>query len=113
MTKSSTRRSHADDDEQVSAEDILEDLRAVVRDAEELLRATGGEMGDRVDEVRERIGEKLESARERLHDIGGDKGEKVRAAARTTENYIKENPWTALLIAVGVGFLLGGAGRRR
>jgi ElaB/YqjD/DUF883 family membrane-anchored ribosome-binding protein len=113
MTKSSVHHSEEFEEERISAGDILEDLRAVVRDAESLLRATEGQVGERVAEVRSRIEEKLEGAREQLHEAGAGKAQHVKTAARSTEKYIRENPWTALLIAAGVGYLIGTAGRRR
>jgi ElaB/YqjD/DUF883 family membrane-anchored ribosome-binding protein len=110
MTRSSI---HPEDADPITAGDILDDLRAVVRDAESLLRATEGQVGERVAEVRSRIEEKLEGAREQLHEAGADKAERVKTAARSTDTYVRENPWTAVAIAAGVGFLIGAIGRRR
>lgn len=110
MTQSA---SHPPNNDSISAEDVLEDLRAVVRDAEALLRATEGDVGDRVSDIRTRVEETLEGARERLHEAASAKGARIRSAAHTTENYVRENPWTAVLIAAGVGFLIGAIGRRR
>jgi len=84
-----------------------------VRDAEALLRATEGDVGEHVSDIRTRVEETLESAREHLHEAGAGKAQHVKDAARSTEKYIRENPWTALLIAAGVGYLIGIAGRRR
>jgi len=110
MTKSA---SHPDDIDPISVEDILDDLRAVVRDAESLLKATEGQVGERVTEVRERIEEKLGDARERLHEAGAGQAARVKSAARSTDTYVRENPWTAVAIAAGVGFLIASLGRRR
>jgi ElaB/YqjD/DUF883 family membrane-anchored ribosome-binding protein len=110
MTKSSI---HPEDADPITAGDILDDLRTVVRDAESLLRATEGQVGERVAEVRSRIEEKLEGAREQLHDAGADKAARVKTAARSADTYVRENPWTAIAIAAGVGFLIGAIGRRR
>jgi ElaB/YqjD/DUF883 family membrane-anchored ribosome-binding protein len=109
MSPSSTRRSA--DDDSISTDDVIEDLRAVVRDAEALLRATEDQVGERVEEVRKHVEETLVGARTRLEDAVGDKGARVREAARSTEAYVKENPWTALIIAAGAGFLIGAIGR--
>ncbi len=98
---------------EATAEDILEDLRAVVRDAEALLRATEGHAGERMEEIRARAEETLGNARERLRNVGEGIEERARTAARSTDTYVRENPWTAVAIAVGVGYLLGLVGRRR
>ena len=113
MTRSSI---HPEDADPITAGDILDDLRAVVRDAEELLRATEGDLGERVSEVKSRIAGKLDDARAKLHEVGDDKAERVKAAARSTDTYVRENPWTAVAIAAGVGILIGAIGtatRRR
>lgn len=96
----------------VTPEDILEDLRAVVRDAEALLRATEGQAGEKISEVRDRVRSTLDDARERLKEAGVDAGERTRAAARTADTYVHENPWLVIGVAAGLGFLIGRAGRR-
>jgi len=98
---------------QVTTEDILEDLRAVVRDADALLRATEGQAGDKIADLRARAEESLGSARQRLSDAGARLEERARSAARSTDTYVHENPWTAVAIAAGIGYVLGNIGRRR
>ena len=107
-----SRSSNGDDAHETTASDIIDDLRAIARDAEALLRATEGEAGERIAEIRARAEESLAGAKERLRDVGAH-AEKVRSAARSTEAYVRENPWTAVAIAVGIGFLIGSVGRRR
>lgn len=111
MTKSSARHPADDEFGPESPEDIMEDLRAVVRDAEELLRSTEGQVGERVEELRARVEDTLAEARGRLEGAAGARGQRIRAAAQSTENYVKENPWTALIIAIGAGYLVGLVGR--
>lgn len=96
----------------VTPEDILEDLRAVVRDAEALLRATEGQAGEKINEVRDRVRSTLDDARERIKVAGVDAGERTRAAARTADNYVHENPWLVIGVAAGLGYLIGRSGRR-
>ena len=110
MTKKSAHTAHPDD---VSSGSLIDDLRAIVRDAEELLHATEGHASERVEEIRARAHDSLEGAKQRLRTIGDDAEEKVRSAANATDTYVRENPWKAVAIAVGVGFLIGSLGRRR
>lgn len=109
MTRSSI---HPEDADPTSAGDILDDLRAVVREAESLLRDADGEVGDRVSEVRNKIEATLEDAKDSLREAG-EKGGRVKAAAHSAEAYVRENPLTALLIAAGLGYVIGNLGRRR
>jgi ElaB/YqjD/DUF883 family membrane-anchored ribosome-binding protein len=98
--------------ERVTAEDVLEDLRTVVRDAEALLRATEGQVGERVEEIRSRVEETLDGARERLQAAAEGKAERVKAVAKSADTYVRENPWVAVAVAVGLGYLIGRASRR-
>ena len=52
----------------VSREKLMQDLRIVVMDAEELLRATASQAGEKASAARERIQEHLKAAKERLQD---------------------------------------------
>jgi ElaB/YqjD/DUF883 family membrane-anchored ribosome-binding protein len=107
------KRKASDAKEQVTTDDLLEDLRAVLRDGEALLRATEGQVGEKVAEARARAEESLGSARERLQEARGDLGASARSAAQSADVYVRENPWTAVAVAVGIGFLLGSLNRRR
>ena len=91
----------------VSKEKLLQDLRSVVMDAEELLRATATQAGEKVSAVRERIQANLVSARARLEDAEALMLEKTKEAARATDEYVHDHPWRAVGIAAGVGLVVG------
>jgi ElaB/YqjD/DUF883 family membrane-anchored ribosome-binding protein len=82
---------------------LVGDLKVVIRDAEELLKATAGEAGEKVKEVRARLATALESAKgtcERFQNFTED-------AARSTDRVIREHPYESLGTAFGVGLLIG------
>jgi ElaB/YqjD/DUF883 family membrane-anchored ribosome-binding protein len=79
-----------------AADNFMKDLRAVIADAEELLRATADQAGPRVDEVRARAEESLRIAREHLKGAGAELDSQVRA-----------NPWAAVGIAAAIGLVAG------
>lgn len=85
----------------------MQDLQLVVSDAEELLRATAGQAGEKVSAARERIQDSLSAAKVRLADAEEAMLEKTRQAARATDEYVHENPWRAVGIAAGVGLVVG------
>ena len=91
----------------VSKEKLLQDLRTVVMDAEELLRATATQAGEKVSAVRERIQANLVAARARLEDAEALMLEKTKEAARATDEYVHDHPWRAVGIAAGVGIVVG------
>ena len=49
---------------------LMDELRSVITDAEELLRVTADQGGAKVQEVRERAEESLRAAREHLQGTG-------------------------------------------
>jgi ElaB/YqjD/DUF883 family membrane-anchored ribosome-binding protein len=81
---------------EAATDKLMDELRDVVAAAEELLRATAGEHGERVEEVRARAEESLRVARERLEGVGDRLNDQVR-----------EHPWTAVGIAAGIGLVVG------
>ncbi len=86
-----------------STEKLLEDLRAVVHDGEELLRAGAQDLSERGMAARERLAAALEVARETRRKLE----ERARAGAQATDRIIREYPYQSLGIAFGVGMLLG------
>ena len=92
---------------QVHKERLVADLKAVVLEAEELLKATAGNAGDGAAEMRSRIRASLERAKSNLLDIEEAAVERARAAGRATDNYVHENPWQSMGAAAAVGLLVG------
>src|SRR5271157_5240304 len=92
---------------EVSKEKLIQDLRVVVSDAEELLRATASQAGEKVSAARERIQENLAVAKEHLAVAQQRVAEKTRQAARVTDEYVHENPWRAVGIGAGAGLIVG------
>ena len=92
--------------EKVTREKLVEDLRAVVADAEELLKATASQTGERIAAARAKTEESLKTAKARLAEQEGAVMAKTRAAAKAAEDYVRANPWKAVGIAVGAGFVL-------
>jgi ElaB/YqjD/DUF883 family membrane-anchored ribosome-binding protein len=90
-----------------SKEKLVSDMKVVVSDAEEILRATTGVAGDKIGELRERIAERLRDAKVRIADAEDMLVDRTKAAARATDDYVNDNPWRAVGIAAGVGLLLG------
>jgi ElaB/YqjD/DUF883 family membrane-anchored ribosome-binding protein len=86
---------------------LMEDLRLVVADAEDLLRATAGEAGDKVAAARARAAESISVAKARIAQAGYAAAAQTRDAARATDDYVRENPWTAIAVAAAAGLVVG------
>ncbi len=91
----------------VSKEKLIQDFRVVLTDTEELLRATAGLAGEKVTAVRGRIQENLEIAKDRLNSAEEAVVAKTKEAAKATDEYVHENPWTSVGIGAAVGVIVG------
>jgi ElaB/YqjD/DUF883 family membrane-anchored ribosome-binding protein len=92
---------------QVTTGKLMEDLRVVVGDADELLKATAGQTGERMQQLRTRTEESLRGARARLDAARQDMDRSAREAAKQLNSQVHEHPWTAVGIAAGFGLLVG------
>ena len=94
-------------DSQVSKEKLVSDLKVLIADTEDLLRATAGQAGEKIAVARERIQSSLAVYKEKLVDAEHALMEKTKEAARAADEYVHEHPWQAVGVAAGIGFLLG------
>ena len=90
-----------------SKEKLISDFKVVIADAEELLRATAGQAGDKVAEVRQRAQVHLATAKAKLADAEEALIVRAKQAGRAADDYVHEHPWSAVGIGAGVGFLIG------
>jgi ElaB/YqjD/DUF883 family membrane-anchored ribosome-binding protein len=83
-----------------TTEKLATDVRVLASDVEELLKATSSQAGEKVAEARARAQAAIANARSTAI-------EQSRQAARATDQYVHQNPWTAIGISAGVGLLIG------
>jgi ElaB/YqjD/DUF883 family membrane-anchored ribosome-binding protein len=93
--------------ERIAVDQLVDDLTAVIRDAENLLRATAAQTGDKVQEIRARAEESVRQAKERLAGIEDEALKHARVLAGEADQYVRGNPWQAVGIAAGIGLVLG------
>ena len=86
---------------------LMADFKVVVEDAEELLKATAGQGGDKLAEVRAKAEESLRRAKVRMAEAQAALLAKTREAAKATDVYVHENPWEAVGVAAAAGFIVG------
>lgn len=97
----------------VTREKLVNDFKVVIADAEELLRLTAGQAGDRLTEVRGRLNDRLAVAKDRVADAESVLREQTRKVAAATDDYVHQKPWQSIGVVAGAAFLLGLlAGRR-
>jgi ElaB/YqjD/DUF883 family membrane-anchored ribosome-binding protein len=91
----------------VTRDKLVEDVKVLAKDVQELLKATASVVGDKAAEARVRVEESLKVAQDKLsvaHENVKAKGQQAFSAA---DGYVRDNPWNAVGIAAGVGFVLG------
>ena len=91
----------------VTKEKLVADFKVVVADAEELLRVTAGQAGEKAAELRAKVQSNLAIAKASLADAQVAVVEEAKAAGRAADDYVHENPWRSVGIAAGVGLIVG------
>jgi ElaB/YqjD/DUF883 family membrane-anchored ribosome-binding protein len=90
-----------------SKEKLVSDLKSLVEDAEELLKATANQAGEKIGVARQKIEQSLIEGKKALADAEKTLLAKSKECAEIADDYVRENPWTAVGIAAGVGLVLG------
>lgn len=88
-------------------EQLIDDFKAVVADAEALLKATAGQGGETVAAARAKAEASLATAKAKMADAQAALLARTRAAARATDEYVHTHPWQSIGAAVGVGLVIG------
>ena len=81
---------------------ISDDMRQLAEDARALLAATADVAGEKVGEARKRLAASLESAKE----IAGRVRDKAVEGVKAADDAVREHPYQAIGIALGVGALI-------
>jgi ElaB/YqjD/DUF883 family membrane-anchored ribosome-binding protein len=90
-----------------SREKLVEDFKVLSKDVQELLKVTASVVGDRAAEARVKVQDSMKVAQEKLAQVSAQAKDKGQAAITATDVYVRDNPWNAVGVAAGVGFLLG------
>jgi ElaB/YqjD/DUF883 family membrane-anchored ribosome-binding protein len=89
--------------EEVTKEKLMNDLKTVAHDAEELLKATAGDLGEKAKVARDRLAVALDNAK-----LTGRKlQDKALEGARATDQCIRNHPYESIGVAFGLGLVLG------
>lgn len=78
-------------------------MGTLAEDARALMAATADVAGEKVGEARKRLAAALDSARE----IAGRVRDKAVESAKAADEAVREHPYQAISVALGVGALLG------
>ena len=85
------------------------DLGSLAEDARALMAATADVAGEKVGEARKRLAAALESGKQ----LYGNVRDKAVQGAKAADQTVRENPYQAIAIALGVGAVIGYLAARR
>jgi ElaB/YqjD/DUF883 family membrane-anchored ribosome-binding protein len=89
------------------------DLKTVIADGEDLLKAAMGASGEGFAVAREKFAEKLGSAEARLAEASQAATARAGKTAAAADDYVHTNSWTAIGVAAAAGILIGFLAARR
>jgi ElaB/YqjD/DUF883 family membrane-anchored ribosome-binding protein len=90
-----------------SKEKLVNDFQSVIADTEELMKLVSNESGGKAQALRDKLDRNLKLAKDYLRDVEGSVVDKSKVAARVTDEYVHENAWRTVGLAIGVGILIG------
>jgi len=88
---------------EVKRDRLVNSLKRVATESQELLTATAGAVGEKAHAVRERLSDAFDRARENCREVE----EKTIRSAKATDKVIRTHPYHSIGIAFGIGVLLG------
>jgi ElaB/YqjD/DUF883 family membrane-anchored ribosome-binding protein len=86
---------------------VRNDMKTLVKDAQELFREAGSVTGEKAEELRARGLVLLDRAIDKAQEVQAVAVEKGKAAAQGADEFVQEHPWKAVAISAGVGMLIG------
>jgi ElaB/YqjD/DUF883 family membrane-anchored ribosome-binding protein len=88
-------------------EKTTSELKAVIREAENLLKTTGNTQKEALTAARARFEKTLNDAKGEVLDLEEEVIEKVKGAAHTTDVYVHDHAWNVAGAGICVGLLVG------
>lgn len=83
--------------------DFSHELKQLAEEAEALVGASGEDLNEKAKDIRDRLTAALEVIQETIGDLEG----RANAGLKEVDKSIRNNPYQALAIALGVGVTVG------
>lgn len=94
-----------------AAKDAANKVKDSANAAKEIVSETGESLktagSQALDTAGSRIKEQVSTAKSMLADAQFEARKRVNAATETTDEYVRDNPWQSVGIALGLGILIG------
>lgn len=91
----------------LARERVVADLKSLVRDSEDLLKATADDVSEKAKETRMRLSAALDRAKATCEDLQDETVATAKAAAKRADSMISTHPYESIGVAFGVGLLIG------
>ena len=91
----------------LARERVMADLKLLVRDSEDLLKATASDVSEKAKEARSRITAALERAKESCANMQEQTAATARAVAKKADTVVRAHPYESIGVAFGIGLLIG------
>jgi ElaB/YqjD/DUF883 family membrane-anchored ribosome-binding protein len=91
----------------IARERVLRDLKTLARDAEDLLKATAGDLGEKAKAARARLSGALDRAKATCAEMQELAVASTKAAAKKADTVIRDHPYESVGVAFGLGLLIG------
>jgi ElaB/YqjD/DUF883 family membrane-anchored ribosome-binding protein len=88
-------------------DELLNDFNKVVTETQGLLDSMTSATSEKTAALRASLEKNLKVTKQRLSEFQDAAIERTTAAAKATDEYVHENPWTVIGVATGVGVLIG------
>lgn len=92
---------------EISSEQLIGDFKALMADAEALIKATASHEDEAIASVRSKASETLANAKENLSMLEGPLVDKAKVMAQGADDFVHRNSWEAVGVAAGLGLLIG------
>jgi ElaB/YqjD/DUF883 family membrane-anchored ribosome-binding protein len=86
---------------------VNNDVKVLIKDAQSLFQAASAVAGEKAEELRARGMRTLDIALDKAGQLRTSAFVAGKQAAASTNDYVKENPWRAAVVAGGIGLLVG------
>ena len=86
-----------------SRDKMIEDLRGVIDEAQDLIQSVTDPSGERYRSAKDKLSSTLEDARALIDATRSAAQRNVGKALDTADEFVSANPWRAVIIAVSVG----------
>jgi len=86
---------------------LAEELRNVMRQAEKLVIALSEDREEALVQLRERVSVALAEGKKRLAEFEDHARRFKDTAGAAVDEYVRENPWTAVGVSAAIGLIIG------